>query len=45
VDPDAIEDDDDGLQSKFEQAARNAQLNAEEEEFNRWTKQVNKGGV
>lgn len=45
VDPDPMDDDDEGLQEKFAQAARNAQINAEDEEFNRWANQINKGGV
>jgi hypothetical protein len=45
VDPDLIEDEDESLQEKFVQAARNAHLNAEDEEFDRWTKEVNKGGL
>jgi len=45
VDPDPIEDEDEGLQEKFVQAARNAQLNAEDKEFERWAKEVNRGGI
>jgi GPN-loop GTPase len=45
VDPDAMNDDDEGLQEKFAQAAKNAQINAEDEEFARWTKEVNRGGI
>ena len=45
VDPDPLDDDDEGLQEKFAQAARNAQINAEDEEFNRWANQINKGGI
>ena len=40
-----MDDDDEGLQEKFAQAGRNAQLNAEDEEFARWTKQLNRGGI
>ena len=45
VDPDPIDDEDESLQEKFVQAARNAQLNAEDQEFERWAKQVNRGGI
>ncbi len=45
VDPDPMNDEDESLQAKFEEAARNAQRNAEEAEFNRWTSQINKGGL
>jgi DNA-binding protein YbaB len=45
VDPDPVDqEDEDGLQQHFVQAARNAQLNSEEREFTRWTEQVNRGG-
>ena len=39
-----MEDDDEGLQDKFMQAARNAQLNAEDQDFERWINQANQGG-
>jgi len=39
-----MNEEDESLQAKFEEAARNAQRNAEEEDFNRWTSQVNTGG-
>ena len=45
VDPDPMNDEDESLQEKFVQAARNAQLNAQDEEFVQWTKQVNRGGL
>ena len=45
MDPDPIDDDDDGLHEKFAQAARNAQINAEDKEFERWTTQINRGGL
>ena len=45
VDPDPVEnDDDDGLQGKFTQATRNSQLH-EDREFERWTQEVNRGGM
>ena len=45
VDPDPMNDEDESLQAKFEEAAWNTQHNAEEAEFNRWTSQINKGGL
>jgi hypothetical protein len=44
VDPDVMQDEDEGLQEKFVQAARNAHLN-EDREFERWAKEVNRGGI
>jgi hypothetical protein len=40
-----MDDEDEGLQEKFVQAARNAQMNAEDEEFAQWMNQVNRGGL
>jgi hypothetical protein len=49
VDPDPMEDDDEeGLQRKFQQAALNAQTNAgtyEDREFDRWATEANRGGI
>jgi hypothetical protein len=40
-----VNHEDEGLQEKFAQAARNAHLNAEDEEFARWANQINRGGI
>ena len=45
VDPDAMDNEEESLQERFAQAARNEKLNAEDEEFMRWAKEVNKGGL
>jgi len=45
VDPDPMDDEDETLHEKFAQAARNAQINAEDQEFARWTNQINRGGI
>jgi GPN-loop GTPase len=47
VDPDPVDDEDDeeGLQKKFAQAARNAQMNAEDRDFERWANEINRGGI
>jgi len=44
VDPDAPYEEDEGLQQKFEQARR-SQVGAEDQEFERWVQQVNRGGL
>jgi len=40
-----MDDEDETLHEKFAQAARNAQINAEDEDFARWTKEINQGGI
>lgn len=45
VDPDAVDDGEEGLQDKFRQAARNAQLNMEDQDFERWMQLANRGGI
>lgn len=44
MDPDAPYEEDEGLQQKFEQARR-SQVGAEDQEFERWVQQVNRGGL
>ena len=45
VDPDAVVDEDEGLQDKFRQAARNARLNVEDQDFEQWMQLANRGGI
>jgi GPN-loop GTPase len=44
VDPDRVDDEGETLQEKFV-AARNAQVSAEDAEFDRWATEVNRGGM
>jgi GPN-loop GTPase len=45
VDPDPVDDEDETLQERFVQAARNAHISAEDDEFDRWTREINRGGI
>jgi len=45
VDPDPVDDEDETLQEKFVQAARNAQISAEDAGFDKWAREVNRGGI
>ena len=45
VDPDPIDDENETLQERFVQAARNAQMNAEDAECDQWAREVSRGGM
>jgi len=45
VDPDPVDDENQTLQERFVQAARNAQTNAEDAGFDRWAREASRGGM
>jgi len=45
MDPDPVDDENQTLQERFVQAARNAQTNAEDAEFDQWAREASRSGM